>query len=43
MKAATADRIKKEARVTVEEATAFPDKMIAAIQGAGNFQAKLMS
>ena len=43
VKAATADRIKKEARVTVEEPTASPEKMIAAIQGAGKFQAKLMS
>ena len=41
VKSAAADRMKKEARVTVEGPTASPDKMIAAIQGAGKFQAKL--
>ncbi len=38
---ATADRVKKEARVTVEGGAASPDQMIAAIQGAGKFQATL--
>jgi len=41
VKAATADRIKKEARVTLEGVAASPDQIIAAIQGAGKFQAKL--
>jgi copper chaperone CopZ len=41
VKAATADRVKKEARVTLEEPATPPDHMIAAIQGAGKFQAKL--
>jgi copper chaperone CopZ len=41
VKSATADRMKKEARVTVEGPAAAPDKMIAAILGAGKFQAKL--
>jgi len=41
VKAATADRIKKEARVTLEGAAASPDQIVAAIQGAGKFQAKL--
>ena len=41
MKAATADRVKKEARVTLEGGTTSPDQMIAAIQRAGKFQAKL--
>jgi hypothetical protein len=41
VKGAAADRIKKEARVTVEEGATSPDKLIAAIQGAGKFQAKL--
>ena len=43
VKGATADRIKKEARVTPEGAAVSPDQMIAAIQGAGKFQAKLVS
>jgi hypothetical protein len=33
--------MKKEARVTLEGAAISPDQMIAAIQGAGKFQAKL--
>ena len=41
MKGATADRIKKEARVTLEGAAASPNRIVAAIQGAGKFQAKL--
>ena len=41
VKGATADRVKKEARVTVEGGAASPDQIIAAIQGAGKFQAKL--
>jgi len=42
VKAAAADRIKKEARVTLEGAATSPDQMIAAIRGAGKFQAKLV-
>ena len=41
MKGAAADRVKKEARVTVEGGAASPDQMVAAIQAAGKFQAKL--
>ena len=41
VKGATADRVKKEARVTLEGAAASPDQIVAAIQGAGKFQAKL--
>jgi copper chaperone CopZ len=41
VKAATADRIKKEARVTLQGASASSDQIIGAIQGAGKFQAKL--
>lgn len=41
VKAATADRIRKEARVTLEGAAASPDHIATAIQGAGKFQAKL--
>ena len=41
MKGAAADRIKREARVTIEEGAASPDQIIAMIQGAGKFQAKL--
>ena len=41
MKGAAADRVKKEARVTIEEGAASPDQIIAAIQAAGKFQAKL--
>jgi len=37
----TVDRTKSEARATVEGAGASVDQMIAAIQGAGKFQAKL--
>ena len=42
MKGATADRVKKEARVTIEGGAASPDQIIAAIQAAGKFQAKLL-
>jgi copper chaperone CopZ len=38
---ASADRLKKEARATVEGSATSPEQMIAAIQGAGKFQAKL--
>jgi len=41
VKGAAADRIKKEARVTVEGGVPSPDQIVAAIQGAGKFQAKL--
>jgi copper chaperone CopZ len=41
VKTAAADRIKKEARVTLEGSATSPDQIIAAIQGAGKFQAKL--
>jgi len=41
VKSAVADRMKKEARVTVEGGAASPDQMVAAIQAAGKFQAKL--
>ncbi len=41
MKAATADRAKNEARVTVEGTPPPVELMIAAIQGAGKFQANL--
>jgi copper chaperone CopZ len=41
VKGATADRVKKEARVTIEGGAVSPDQIIAAIQGAGKFQAKL--
>ncbi len=41
VKSATADRVKKEARVTVEGGGASPDQIIAAIQSAGKFQAAL--
>ena len=41
MKGAVADRVKKEARVTIEGGAASPDQIIAAIQAAGKFQAKL--
>ena len=37
----TVDRTKNEARVTLEGAASAVDQMIAAIQGAGKFQAKL--
>jgi copper chaperone CopZ len=37
---AVADRIKKEARVTIEGSATSSEQMIAAIQGAGRFQAK---
>jgi len=42
VKGATADRVKKEARVTIEGGAASPDQIIAAIQAAGKFQAKLL-
>lgn len=41
MKGAAVDRMKKEARVTIEGGAASPDQMVAAIQAAGKFQAKL--
>jgi copper chaperone CopZ len=41
VKAASADRMKKEARVTVEGEATSPDQMVAAIQKAGKFQAKV--
>ncbi len=41
MKVATADRTKYEARVTVEGMPPPVEQMIAAIQAAGKFQAKL--
>ena len=41
VKSASADRTKNEARVSVEGTAASPDQMIAAIQGAGRFQARL--
>jgi len=41
VKKATADRTKKEARVTIEESGVSADQIIAAIQGAGKFQATL--
>ena len=41
MKVATADRTKNEARVTVEGTPPPAEQMIAAIQGAGKFQAAL--
>jgi copper chaperone CopZ len=40
VKAATADRTKQEARVTLEGGAVSPEQIIAAIQGAGKFQAK---
>jgi len=39
--AATADRIKKEARVTCDAEAVTPDQIVAAIQSAGKFQAEL--
>jgi len=41
VKSASADRTKNEARVIVESSDPAPQQMIAAIQGAGKFQAKL--
>ncbi len=41
VKSATADRMKSEARVVVEGSGPAPQQMIAAIQAAGRFQAKL--
>lgn len=41
VKTATADRTKKEARVTIEGPGPSPDQIVAAIQSAGKFQAKL--
>ena len=40
VKSASADRTKNEARLSVEGALVSVDQMIAAIQGAGKFQAK---
>ena len=37
----TVDRTKNEARVILEAAATSTDQMVAAIQGAGKFQAKL--
>jgi len=37
----TVDRTKGEARVTVEGGATSPERMIAAIQAAGRFQARL--
>jgi len=42
VKNATADRVKKEARVVLEGTATTPDRMITAIQEAGKFQAKLV-
>ena len=42
VKAVSADRMKKEARVTLEGTATSPEQMIAVIQGAGKFQAKLV-
>lgn len=41
VKLASADRTKNEARASVEGTATAVDQMIAAIQGAGKFQAKL--
>jgi copper chaperone CopZ len=41
VKVEAVDRTKNEARVNVEGTTRSVDQMIAAIQGAGRFQAKL--
>ncbi len=41
VKSASADRTKNEARAIVEASAPAPQQMIAAIQGAGRFQAKL--
>jgi copper chaperone CopZ len=41
VKVETVDRTKNEARVKVEGTTVSVDQMIAAIQGAGRFQAKV--
>jgi copper chaperone CopZ len=41
VKKVTADRVKKEARVTIEESSVSVDQIVAAIQGAGKFQATL--
>ena len=41
MKVEAVDRLRHEARVSVEGAATSVDQMIAAIQGAGKFQAKL--
>ncbi len=41
VKSATADRTKNEARVVVEGNGPAPQQMIAAVQGAGRFQAQL--
>jgi copper chaperone CopZ len=40
VKSASADRMKKEARVVLEGAGPTPDQIVAAIQSAGKFQAK---
>ena len=41
VKVLSVDRTKNEARVTLEGAASTADQMVAAIQGAGKFQAKL--
>ena len=41
VKVQAVDRTKNEARVTLEGVATTTDQMIAAIQGAGKFQAKL--
>ena len=41
VKVLTVDRTKNEARATVEGVAPSVDQMIAAIEGAGKFQAKL--
>jgi copper chaperone CopZ len=41
VKVETVDRTKNEARVRVEDTAVSVDQMVAAIQGAGRFQAKL--
>jgi hypothetical protein len=43
VKVLTVDRTRNEARATVEGAASSMDQMIAAIQGAGRFQAKLVA
>jgi copper chaperone CopZ len=42
VKQASADRTRKEARVTVEGQAPSPEQMVAAIQGAGKFQARFL-
>jgi hypothetical protein len=42
VKHAVADRTSKEARVTVEGPAPSPDELVAAVQGAGKFQARFV-